>query len=146
MSFITTNKLKRFSHSLKKSKFFRFLLVGVLNTIFGFSIFALFVQLGLDDKSAVLFSMILGVLFNFKSTGTLVFANENNKLLLRFICVYVIIFFLNIGGLSILKSIPLGLDLDPKTKTTIAGGILVLPLAIVSFVLNKLFVFREPVK
>jgi putative flippase GtrA len=131
---------------IRKNQFLRFLLVGILNTIFGFSIFAIFVQLGLDDKSAVLFSMILGVLFNFKTTGSFVFANKNNKLLFRFICVYVVIFFLNIGGLSILKSIPLGLDLDPKTKTTIAGGILVLPLAVVSFVLNKLFVFREQVK
>jgi putative flippase GtrA len=130
----------------KKNQFLRFLLVGILNTIFGFSIFAIFVQLGLDDKSAVLFSMILGVLFNFKTTGSFVFANKNNKLLLRFICVYAVIFLLNVGGLSILKSIPLNLALDPKTKTTIAGGILVLPLAIVSFVLNKLFVFREQVK
>jgi putative flippase GtrA len=72
---------------LQKSQFLRFLLVGILNTIFGFSIFALFVQLGLDDKSAVLFSMILGVLFNFKSTELLVFSNRNNKLILRFICV-----------------------------------------------------------
>jgi putative flippase GtrA len=72
---------------LQKSQFLRLLLVGILNTIFGFSIFALFVQLGLDDKFAVLFSMILGFLFNFKSTGLLVFSNRNNKLLLRFICV-----------------------------------------------------------
>jgi putative flippase GtrA len=125
---------------IQKYRFLKFLLVGVLNTIFGYGVFALSVYAGMDYRYAVLLSTILGVLFNFKTIGTLVFGSKNNKLIFRFICVYVVIYLLNVEVLRLADSIQV--NLEPKVKIMIAGGILVLPLAIVSYVLNKLFVFR----
>jgi len=58
---------------IKKHKFARFLLVGVLNTIFGYFLYGTLILIGLDYKYAVLLVTILGVLFNFQTTGRLVF-------------------------------------------------------------------------
>ncbi len=121
--------------SITKNRFLKYILVGILNTLFGYSLFAILTLLGMDYRYSVLISTICGVLFNFKTIGTLVFKNKNNKLLFRFICVYVIIYLLNVEGLRIAKNFNINLLL--------AGAALTLPLAIVSYSLNKLFVFRD---
>jgi putative flippase GtrA len=58
--------------NVKKHRFVRFLLVGVLNTIFGYFLYGTLILIGLDYKLAVLLATILGVLFNFQTTGRLV--------------------------------------------------------------------------
>lgn len=64
---------------------FMFLIIGVINTIFGYSVFAIFLFLHVPDYMAVILSTALGLLFNFKTTGIFVFKNKNNKLLLKFV-------------------------------------------------------------
>ena len=119
---------------IQKSKFVRFLLVGVINTLFGYSVFALLFRLGLDYRYSLLIATICGVLFNFKTIGAIVFKDQNNRLLTRFIGVYLVIYLLNAESLRIVKM--LGINI------LVAQAILVLPLAIVSYFLNKTFVFR----
>ncbi|NCR39973.1 MAG: GtrA family protein [Microcystis aeruginosa W13-11] len=126
---------------VKKHKFARFLLVGVLNTLFGYFLYGTLILIGLDYKLAVLLATILGVLFNFQTTGRLVFGSKNNKLIFRFVLVYVVTFLLNVEALRIVDAIDIGIE--QKTKMLIAGAILLLPMAVLSFVLMKLFVFRE---
>ncbi|MCL2335252.1 MAG: GtrA family protein [Endomicrobia bacterium] len=122
---------------IKNNKqFISFLFVGALNTVFGYSMYALFIFLGLKYPVAVLFSTILGVLFNFKTIGVLVFKNGDNRLILRFFAVYAIIYVLNVAGLALLKS-------AGSQNMYINGLILVLPLALLSFFLNKKFVFER---
>ncbi len=125
---------------IEKNTFVRFLLVGVINTIFGYSLFAILILVGLDYKYAILIGTIIGVLFNFQTTGKLVFGSKNNKLIFRFIAVYVVTYLLNVEGLRIADAI--NLNIEHKTKILIAGAVLILPMALVSYTLNKLFVFR----
>jgi len=122
--------LKRFFNKT----FIKFLFVGGLNTVFGYSAFALFIFWGLYYPFAVIISTILGVLFNFKTTGKLVFNNSKNNLLFKFIGVYGIICFLNIMFLRVFEIF--------KVNMYFAGAVLVLPMAILSFGLNKKFVFK----
>lgn len=114
----------------------KFILVGILNTAFGYSLFALFIYLGLYYPLAVLFSTILGVLFNFKTIGKLVFGSSDNGLIFRFALVYVITYLLNIFFLWLFKKF--GFE-----NMYINGFVLLIPLATVSFLLNKFFVFRR---
>ncbi|GBF52509.1 hypothetical protein N0824_00355 [Microcystis sp. 0824] len=118
----------------KKSKSVRFLLVGVVNTLFGYGVFALLFRLGLDERYSLLIATICGVLFNFKTIGAIVFKDQNNRLIARFIGVYLVIYLLNAESLRIVKM--LGINM------LVAQAVLVLPLAIVSYFLNKTFVFR----
>lgn len=112
-----------------------FIIVGLINTLFGYSIFALFIFFNLHYSLAVFLATILGVLFNFKTIGKFVFNSQNNRLIFRFISVYFIIYILNIFGLWLLKS-------NGFENMYLNGLILLIPLAIISFSLNKNFVFK----
>ena len=48
---------------------------------------------------------------------------------------------LNVEALIIVDAIDIGIE--QKTKMLITGAILLLPMAVISFILMKLFVFRD---
>lgn len=116
-----------------KIQFVRFLLVGFANTLFGYGIFSFLLWIGLHYSLAALFGTILGVIFNFKTTGTIVFDSHNNFLIVKFFGVYSVIYILNVICLYLFSLY--------QINAYIAGAILILPMAIVSFILNKKFVF-----
>ncbi|MBO4263564.1 MAG: GtrA family protein [Bacteroidales bacterium] len=117
-------------------KFLRFLLVGCLNTAFGLGVYYLLIWLGLSYVWATLIAYILGVLFNFLTTGTLVFENRDNRLLLRFVCCYVATYCLNIAANRGLQHV-----FDGNTYFSGTGATVVAALA--SFFLLKTFVYRN---
>ena len=64
----------------------------------------------------------------------LVFKNRDNHLLLRFFGVYAFSYSINVGLLSLLNLAGVG--------SLVAGAIIVLPVAAVSFLLMQIFVFK----
>ncbi len=116
-------------------QFLRFIIVGGLNTAFGYGVYALLVSLGLHYSLAVLFATILGILFNFKTYGALVFRNPDNRLIVKFVGVYGISYALSVVALGILKSFGL--------SAYCAGAIIILPLSLLTFYLNRRFVFSR---
>ncbi len=117
-------------------KFFKFLFVGFLNTIVSYILYAFFVLIGLIPNLALFFQYILGVLWNFKTTGVIVFKNHNNRLIFKFVGTYVITFFINSLFLNIL-AVQVGLN------EYISQAILIFPVAVLSFLLFKFWVFKE---
>lgn len=118
-----------------RHRFLRFLAVGALNAIFGYGCYAVFLYLGLHYSLAVLVSTILGILFNFFTTGRLVFASHDNRRLFHFFAVYVIVYVINVGGLRILSEF----GADPYY----GGAALILPMAALAYFLNKKLVFKN---
>lgn len=114
-------------------QFIRFVLVGLLNTVFGYSLFAFFLYIGAIYPLAVFLSTIFGILFNYKTIGKIVFSSTKNKLV-PFVLVYVALYLLNVFCLWFLSI--LGLE-----NMYISGAILLAPLAIFSYYLNRNFVF-----
>lgn len=119
--------------SLIENKFIKFLIVGGINTLFGYLVYALLIMLNLHYSIAVLFATILGILFNFKTTGKLIFNNDNNRLILKFVGVYAATYVINLTFLKIFEFF--------KVNMFLAGAILLFPMALITFVLNKKFVF-----
>ena len=119
-----------------KKQIIKFLIVGIINTIWGYSVYALFIYLGCDYKIASLVATILGVLFNFKTTGKLVFNSHDNRLIFKFVAVYAILYFFGIGLLKLIKTFIIDDDY-------IAGLIGLGPGVTFSFVLNKCWVFKK---
>jgi putative flippase GtrA len=115
-------------------RFLRFLIIGSVNAIFGYSIFALFILLGLHYVFASLLGQICGILFNFKTTGKIVFKNKNNRLLFKFIGVYFITYLVNIGLLKLFAFIGI--------SSLVAGAIIIIPVALLSYYLSKRYVFK----
>lgn len=116
-------------------QFFRFLGVGVLNTIFGYGVFLIMLLLGLYPSIALFVATIAGILFNFKSIGLLVFGNASKNRLIPFIIQYVFLYILNWLLLQIL--------MNQGMKPAIVQLILLLPIAVLSFTINKFIVFRK---
>ncbi|MBF0561309.1 MAG: GtrA family protein [Alphaproteobacteria bacterium] len=117
-------------------QFVRFLLVGAVNTLFGYSGFALLLWLGLHHPQALTLATAVGILFNFGTTGRLVFANQGWHLLPRFFIGYGVAYGVNLTLLNMLVATGLSAYL---TQLTLLPAIVVL-----SFVINKVFVFRSP--
>jgi len=118
-----------------KKQIFNFILVGIINTIFGYTVYALCISLGFNYIISTLIATIIGILFNFKTIGKYVFESTNNRLIFKFFSVYVAVFFLNILIIKISKSY--------GYNDYISGAIALLPSASLSFVLNKYYVFKR---
>lgn len=79
------------------TKFLKFLIVGIVNTIFGYLLFSLLIFLGIDYKLSLLISYIVGILFNFFSYGFLAFSYSFTKAsFIKFILTYIFIYNLNV--------------------------------------------------
>lgn len=126
-------KWKKLIDAFWQKGFLRFLVVGVLNTLFGYALYALFLFMGLHFTVAAFLATIIGILFNFKTTGVLVFKNKDNALVLKFFAVYGVVYCVNILFLAIFDSF--------SVSAYLAGAILTLPMAILSYLLMKKFVF-----
>jgi putative flippase GtrA len=122
-------------HTLARNRFARFLVVGLLNTAFGYACFAGLLWAGLHYTVALLLATVAGVLFNFKTIGRLVFGSSGSGLLWRFIAVYAVIYTANVAALALLQSAGLG--------PFLAQSLLLLPVAVASFLLNRKFVFAN---
>ena len=117
-------------------QFIRFLIIGSINTGFAYGLYALFVFLGCHYALAVFLSTVIGICFSFKTLGSFVFDNPDNRLIFKFFSVYVICYFGNVGILKILT----GLGMQNLYMAGLISSFLV---ALVSFFLNKFVVFRK---
>ncbi|MBA4696294.1 MAG: GtrA family protein [Legionella sp.] len=115
-------------------QFFLFILVGLLNTIVGFGFYVSFIALGLHYTGAVLLATCFGALFNFFSTGRVVFPKQKGKFLI-FALSYSVVYSLNVTMMKFY--LLLGLNL-------FNAYLLSAPIvAIAGFLLMRMFVFKK---
>ncbi|HEX7477732.1 MAG TPA: GtrA family protein [Polyangiales bacterium] len=118
----------------EKRRFLRFLIVGGINTLFGYGLFAAFIHLGLHYALATALATVCGVLFNFHSTGKIVFDNTDRRRLFRFVGVYTLLWGFNVAG----QRVGASLGASPY----LSGAVLLAPSAVIGYVLNKRLVFQ----
>ncbi len=118
--------------------FLKFLLVGGLNTVFGYLVYSLFVYLIKNPYVSVVAATCVAILFNFKTYGGLVFKSKDNSKIFRFFAIY--IFLMTLQSVSIKFLTYAGI-----TNAYIAGAIVTLPIAVLSFLLIRKFVFMKSV-
>jgi putative flippase GtrA len=113
----------------------KFVFIGGVNTVFSllsYTLFALFLQ----PAQALLIAYIMGVLFSYITTTTLVFDHRLRLMsLFCYILVYVLIFGINLYLL--------GLLINSSVNKYIAQVYLQPFIALFSFLLLKLFVFSR---
>jgi putative flippase GtrA len=81
---------------LLQNKTRRFLFSGLINSVFGYSIYAALIYLELPYLIALLISTILGVIFNFFNFGRMVFGRYWNWFVFcRFVIAYALIYVFN---------------------------------------------------
>jgi putative flippase GtrA len=117
-------------------QFSKFLIVGMMNTAIGYSIFALFTLLGFGPSIALVLTYVVGVPVNYMTTGRLVFDSSRLRSFAFFLMSYIAIYCVNFGALTLL--------MQYQISQLLAQAILVPFIAVLSFVIFKTFVFRNP--
>ena len=117
------------------NQFVRFVLVGILNTFFGYGVYCLFLFIGLHFTIAAFMATVLGVCFNFFTTGNFVFRNRNYKLIFRYLLLYAVLYVISIILLDVWEKF--------VHSYYFAGFINIPPMAILSYWLQKNFVFNR---
>ncbi len=114
-------------------QFIKFLIVGGLNTLVGYLIFSAFIVGGMDSAVAVIATTIIGALFNFASTGWIVFRSSETTLLPRFVIVYAGQCVVNLAMLRALETL--------GVAPLVAQALLLPVLTILSYLSMRQFVF-----
>ena len=126
------NILQKYDHRI-----IRFFLSGVVNSLFSFSIYSFFIFIGLDPSIAVTLSMFIGVFFNYKTIKTFVFSDAQGSRLTPFALCYVIVLGISIVLLKILDFY--------EMNRYLAGLIVSIPMACLSYILQRKYVFKKGV-
>ena len=115
--------------------FIRYILVGGLNTAFGYTVFALLVLMGMHYYLGILFATLVGVIFNFVTYGNLVFRKSGWKSIWKFTCIYGILYFVNVTVVYIF--LPL------LRNIYVANALAVGFIAVLGFYLNRRYVYEK---
>lgn len=122
---------------LRRHRFLRFLVVGAVNTAFGYGMFLVALALMPSTFGALVLSTVIAVLFNFVSLGTHVFGSTDPRRLWRFGLTYGLVFGYNAAGLALLEA--------AGVRPSVAGLMLLPGGVAISYLLNSRFAFaRRP--
>ena len=122
-------------HHFLKIRFFRFIVIGAINTAFSYLVYAFFLFCGFAYAIANLLALILGVLFSFYTQGTFVFKNRDGRLLGRFILFWILTYGINIFFIQQLMQAGL--------NAYWSGAVALLPVTLLSYCIQRFFIFRH---
>lgn len=124
--------------NLWKIEFVRYLFTGGINALVGFSFYSALILLKLHYSLAIFLALIFGVLFNFKSYSSLVFNSNDNRVIFKFALVYLVNYLCTTFFTWLL------LHMIPNT--IVVGAMLILPMAALTYLLSRRFVFTPAVQ
>ncbi len=123
----------RFDRTARR-QFLRFLAVGLLNTAFGYAVFGVFILAGVSPMPSLVLTYLLGVPFNFMTTGMLVFGNRGHASLGRFVVAYGVIYLFNVAAYHLLGAVGAG--------PLVTQAVCLPAVAVFAFILFRIHVFR----
>lgn len=113
----------------------RFLAIGFVNTASGYGLFAVLYAISQSHRAAIVLATAAGTMFNFLTTGRLVFSNAKLSRLVPFVLCYGFVAAVNIA----LVDLGVAVGLNP-----FIGQALALPVTVgLAFVINDRIVFRR---
>jgi putative flippase GtrA len=112
----------------------RFIVVGAMNTLVSYLTFVFLLNFAhLEKTVALVGGYVCGASFAYFSFGALVFGSRGNWG--RFVLGYAALYFVNLGMLTILMHIS-------GWSEELSQLVLLAPVALLSFIINRLFVFK----
>jgi putative flippase GtrA len=124
-----------FVQRLLSLQFVRFLLVGGLNTLFGYGLFAGLYIFSHQRQGSLVVATVIGAVFNFFTTGRLVFANRGYRMLIPFVLGYAVVLGANMVLLEVLARL--------GAPTLIAQAIALPAMVVLSYLINRYAVFAD---
>ena len=114
-------------------KLIKFLIIGSINTLLGYTVYALFIINNVDYKIAITIATIIGVIFNYISTGRFVFRYSGFDRIIPFILTYIVTYLINLLLVSFLLVFGL--------SELFSGAIALVPVSILTFYLLSKHVY-----
>lgn len=116
----------------------RFLFVGILNTIFGYGLYALFCFWKIDPTIAITFSTVLGTIHSYfwNKYYTFKVMKKSLKELIRFISVYTVAYVINLGVVYYFSRLT-------SVDKYLVGMVSIFVSTIISYVGHNWFSFKE---
>lgn len=116
-------------------RFVRFVIVGILNTLFGLGVYALLILLSLPVWAALIGTNVVGVSFNYLTTGKFAFSHSGTNRFPRFVSIYLISYLLNYLGVMVLMHMHLG--------PVVSQALLTPCMAVLTYLLQSRYVFGQ---
>ena len=131
---LSNTSLKKINFTIQKN---RFLVVGFLNTFFGYGIYAFMILIDLKYKNALLVANVCGMIFNYFNFKIFVFDTRQGILtFFKFMLVYIVIYEINSFNLRFFT--------QEVSLNYYLGQVFCVPLNIlVSWLLMNYWVFKE---
>lgn len=123
----------RFAAMLRDNEILRFIVAGGVNTLLGYALYSLAIIFGAAAWLALLVSMLMGSIFNFFTTGGYAFRQLSKARYPRFVTCYLVVYSVN---LMLLEALSLSIS-----NKLVSQAILLVPLAVLSYVLMARLVF-----
>jgi len=118
-----------------KYRLLRFLIIGVINTVFSYLVFAVLFYFIQQKEVTVTLSFLIAILFNYQRISKYVFSESNEKKFITFLFVYLVVYILNLVHLWITVDIF-------HFNVYYAQILTLLYLPLISFYLNKKLVYK----
>ncbi len=116
--------------SADMARFLKFLAVGVLNTAFGYAVYAVLVLLGMTPQPALALAFVIGVIWNYGTHARLVFGTSGFGRMPHYVGAYLLIYGVN--------ALALAAALRAGVAPLLAQGVLAVLMAGLSFLLISL--------
>lgn len=129
-------RLLDYYFKLIPNQFIRFIMVGGLNTAFGLGVYCILIYIGLTYVWATLIAHILGVGFNFLTTGKFVFDDTDLRHIIRFSICYMATYLINIGINKAAQAIL-------QANTYFSGCIATAITATCAYLIMKFYVYKK---
>ena len=122
----------KFLKTINSNQFARFIIAGIVNTLFGWIVFSVtFISIN-NISISLLSSTILGTLFNYLTFGGYTFKKYSKKIFIKFILCYLLVYLINYLLLT---------SLQGYSSVVLAQFIILPIMAIFSYLIIKNFVF-----
>jgi putative flippase GtrA len=117
------------------AQLWRFIKIGVVNTLFGYALYALMVAIGLQLYVAQIVATVIAIIFNYFTYGRYVFGGIRPSRL-RFLLSYALNYLVSLGALALSAAILRSPYLAGLLATAVAAAI--------NFIVLRRFVFISP--
>jgi len=127
--------LRKLSRDPNAREVVTFLFVGGLNTAFAYCVYALSYLAGASPTMALIFATLAGMVFNFFTTGRLVFGSKRLAAFPKFVLSSAVMFCANYGGLHGLLAL--------GSHPLLALALVLCVTVPTNFLVSKFLVFRD---
>lgn len=113
----------------------KFGVVGAVNTLWSYLLFAALIYVGVGNAVASLIALVAGIGVGFLTQGSLVFGHLSRGALVRFVLVWAVIYGVYVGVVAATNA---------AGYTSYVGGAVAIPVvAVLSYLLQSRFVFSR---